>query len=313
MQATFEFQLEALTPMEGVPVLTGTAAVQEIILSYDEAGWEVISPTAVRVESVEAAEATAGQGVAWPRKSQLCFLKPKARDVTTEETQFFVEASNLYLPGPGVVDGRHRLHIRTSQGQVSELNVLVPKGLTVSAVSGPIGSWQFDADSGRLKLGVEPSQSQAFDVMIETQRGLDPLPADVNLAPLKVAEAIGEVGLVGIAFGPEAQPEKLEATGMSAVNLGDFDASLISNKQAVLHRVYRYGAESGELIARVAPVDPEVRVVSKQVLSLGDERVVLAVNFAAEISRAGLFQLSFPLADWTRSRVADRRRAASLG
>ncbi len=84
---------------------------------------------------------------------------------------------------------------------------------------------------------------------------------------------------------------------MSAVNLGDFDASLIPNKQAVLHRVYRYGAEGGELAVRVAPVDSEVRVVSKQVLSLGDERVVLGVNFAAEISRAGLFQLSFPLPD----------------
>ncbi len=48
---------------------------------------------------------------------------------------------------------------------------------------------------------------------------------------------------------------------------------------------------------RVVPVAPEVRVVSKQVLSLGDERVVLGVNFVAEISRAGLFQLSFPLPD----------------
>jgi len=84
---------------------------------------------------------------------------------------------------------------------------------------------------------------------------------------------------------------------MSAVNLGDFDAGLITDEQAVLHRVYRYGAEGGELALRVAPVDPEVRVVSKQVLSLGDERVVLGVNFAAEISRAGLFQLSFPLPD----------------
>ncbi len=71
-----------------------------------------------------------------------------------------------------------------SQGQVSQLNVLVPKGLTVSEVIGPVGSWQFDADSGRLKLEIEPAQSQAFDVLIDTQRGLDPLPADVNLAPL---------------------------------------------------------------------------------------------------------------------------------
>jgi len=296
-EATFEFQLEALKPIEGIPVLTGTAAVQQINLSYDEDGWDVFSPNAVRVEPVEAAAGTTQANVLLGPGNASLLLKPKARDVTTEETQFFVEASNLYLPGPGVVDGRHRLHIRTSQGQVTELNVLVPKGLTVSTVSGPVGSWQFDADSGRLKLEIEPAQSQAFDVMVDTQRGLHPLPADVNLAPLKVADANGQVGLVAIAFGPDAQPEKAEPKTMSAVNLGDFDASLMSNKQAVLHRVYRYGAEGGELALRVAPVDSEVRVYSKQVLSLGDERVVLGVNFAAEISRAGLFQLSFPLPD----------------
>lgn len=296
-EATFEFQLEAVKPTEGVAVLTGTAAVQEIDLTYDEAGWDVVSPTAVRVESVEAAPETTQVKVLFgPGKTSL-ILKPQVRDVTMEETQYFVEASNLYLLGPGVVDGHHRLHIRTSQGQVTELNVLVPKGLTVSAVSGPVGSWQFDADSGQLKLDIEPAQSQTFDVMIDTQRGLDPLPADVTLAPLKVMEANGEVGLVAVAFGPDAQPETLEPKVMSAVNLGDFDASLIVNKDAVLHRVYRYGADGGELALRVAPVDSEVRVLSKQVLSLGDERVVLGINFAAEITRAGLFQLSFPLPD----------------
>jgi len=321
-QATFEFQLEALKPMEGVPVLTGTAAVQEIHLSYDEAGWDIFSPTAVRVEAVEAAAGTTEAKVLLGPGEASLLLKPKARDVTMEETQFFVEASNLYLLGPGVVDGRHRIHIRTSQGRISELNVLVPKGLTVSEVSGPVGSWQFDADSGRLKLGIEPTESQAFDLLINTQRGLDPLPTDVDLAPLQVSGANGEVGLVAIAFGPDAQPEKSEPNLMSAVNLGDFDARLIPSKEAVLHRVYRYGAEGGELALRVAPVDSEVRVVSKQVLSLGDERVVMGVNFAADISRAGLFQLSFPLPDgfevesltgaalhhWAEIREGDQRK-----
>ena len=296
-RATFEYQLEAIKPMEGLPVLTGTAAVHEINLSYDEAGWDVFGSTAVRVEHVAAeGDRTQAKVLLGPGTASL-MLKPKARDVAAEKTQFFVEASNLFLPGPGVVDGRHRLNIRISQGQVSELNVLVPTGLTVSAVTGPVGSWQFDADTGGLKLEIEPAQSQTFDVIIETQRGLDPLPADVSLAPLRVVDANGEVGLVAIAFGPEAQPEKLEPNVMSVVNLGDFDASLMPNQQAVLHRVYRYGADGGELAVRVAPVASEVRVISKQVLSLGDERVVLAVNFAVDISRAGLFQLSFPLPD----------------
>ncbi|TWT94622.1 hypothetical protein [Stieleria varia] len=293
--ATFEYQLEAVKPADGVNVLTGVAAHQELNLRYDEAGWDVFGTTAVQIEQVESDDdITQARVLLGPGNASLQ-LKPQARDVTSEETQFFVEASNLYLPGPGVVDGRHHLHVRTSQGQVSGLTVMIPTGLTVSTVNGPIGSWQFDADSGALKLEIEPAQSAAFDVTIETQRGLDPLPTDVNLSPVKVADASGEVGSVAIAFGPDAQPETLSATDMSAVNLGDFDASLIPESQAVLHRVYRYGTDGGELAVRVTPVEPEVRVVSKQALSLGDERVVLSVNFAAEITRAGLFQLSFPL------------------
>lgn len=294
--ATFEYQLEAIT-LTAVPVLTGSAAVQTIDLNYDEAGWDVSGSTAIRVEQLEADSVTTKAKILLGPGTASIVLKPKARDVSAETTQFFVEASNLFLPGPGVVDGRHQLNIRTSQGQVSELNVLVPDGLTVSAVSGPVGSWQFDADSGGLKLEIEPAQSQPFSILIETQRGLEPLPADVSLAPLRVADANGEVGLVAIAFGSEAQPETLTAEAMSAVNLSDFDASLMPKQSAVLHRVYRYGAEGGELFVRVTPVASEVRVISKQVLSLGDERVVLAVNFAAGISRAGLFQLSFPLPD----------------
>lgn len=320
--AEFQYQLEAANPIEGVPVLTGPAAVQSIQLSYDEAGWQVTCGSAVRIEPFEANEdATVASVLLGPGPGAI-ILRPRARDVASEETQFFVESSNLYLPSPGVIDGRHRLSIRTAQGQVAELSVMVPDGLTVSEVSGPVGSWQFDADSGRLKLELEPVQSQPFEIMVETQRSLTPLPADATLSPMTVEDANGEVGLVAIAFGPDSQPEKLDAEGMSAVNLSDFDAGLIKDKNVTLHRVYRFGADSGKLSLRIAPVQPEVRVISKQVLSLGDERVVLGVNFAAEISRAGLFQLSFPLPDgleveslsgdslhhWAELSEGDRRR-----
>lgn len=295
--AKYEYQLEAIQVMNGLPVLTGTAAVQEISLNYDEAGWEVIGPAAMRIEPLETTdEATAAKILLGPGTGQL-ILKPKTRDVTAEKTQFFVEASNLYLPGPGVVDGRHRLNVRTSQGQVSALQVQVPLGLTVSSVTGPVRSWQFDADTGGLSLAIEPAQSQPFEVLIETQRGLDPLPTDITLAPLRVTGTNGEVGSVAVAFGPEVRPEKVEPKIMTIVNPGDFDATLITNPQAALHCVYRYGTDGGELAVRVAPVASEVRVTSKQVLSLGDERILLACNFAVEITRAGLFQLSFALPD----------------
>jgi hypothetical protein len=297
-QATFEYQLPVADFSAAIALPTGPAAVQSIEATYDRPGWDFVSAAAVKIERKPGtATSSAATLLLRPGAGAAVSLSPKARDVKAEETRYFVEAAQLYLPGPGVLDGAHKIQIRPSQGIVSSLSLKVPAGLTVSEVSGPVGSWQFDAETGALAIGIEPAQSQAFAIQVETQRGLEPLPVDIELAPLRVAGASGEVGLVALAFGPDAQPEKAEATGMSAVNLGDFDASLLPGDQVVLHRVFRYGAEDGSIALRAAPVAPEVRVTSRQVLSIGDERVVLGVNFTAEITRAGLFQLSFPLPD----------------
>jgi len=296
-EAAFEYLLEVTDVAVGFPLPTGPAAVQRITVGYDRKGWELVSPGAVRIEPLPAAadgNESKARLLLGPQGAHIS-LKPETRDVTTEESRFFVETSNLYLPGPGVVDGRHRLHVRPSRGQVKRLSLRIPEGLTVSEVRGPVGSWQFDADTRVLRIAVEPAKSQTFDLFVDTQGGLDPLPAELVLSPLRIQGAAGEVGLLALAFGPDAQPEKATSDTLSAVNLGDFDATLLSGEQATLHRVYRYGTEGGSLHLRVAPVAPEVRVTAKQVLSLGDERVVLGIDLLAEITRAGLFQLSFPL------------------
>ncbi|MFG0290126.1 MAG: hypothetical protein ACF8CQ_18240 [Rhodopirellula sp. JB044] len=320
-RASFEYQLEAVDAMKSIPVLTGAASVAKVDVSLDVAGWEIFCDAAVMIEQDKDSDKTSGSVLLGPGKAAIV-LKPKARDVASEETRFFVEASNLYRPGPGVVDGRHRFQIRPSQGQVSELNCTVPEGLTVSRVAGPVSAWQFDADLGRLHLQITPSQSAPFSVTVDTQRSLEALPADLTLSPMRVLDAGGEVGLLAIAFGPDAQPEKATPTKMSAVNLGDFDSEIMWQKSDVLHRVFRYGADGGSVQLRVVPVQPDVRVVTQQALSLGDERIVLNVNSLVDITRAGLFQLSFPLPDglevetisgdalhhWSETNEDDRRQ-----
>lgn len=297
IEATFQFQVEIVDLKAGFLLPTGPAAVQEIRATYDRPDWIFSSEAAVQVKTIQDEKASSAILLLAPQAKTTIQLHPKARDVASEETHFFTEVSNLYIPNPGVIDGRHKIHIRPAQGQVSSLTIQIPEGITVSEVTGPIGAWQFDADSRNLELSIEPAQAESFDIIVETQRGLDPLPTDAALEPLRVMNAAGEVGLLAIAFSGDAQPEKAESETMSPVNLGDFSAELLPNDKTVLHRVYRYGSEGGSLALRVAPVAPEVRVASKQILSLGDERVVLAVNFLADVTRAGLFKLSFPLPD----------------
>jgi hypothetical protein len=297
--ASFEFQFEAIQPASGIPVLTGGAALQQIELGYDEANWEVVCLSAARIESLPVDQpgdsAVARVKMLLGPGPASVILRPQARDLTTEATQFFVEGAGLYSIGPGVVEGKHRFKIRASQGRVKELNLSIPGGITVSSVDGPVSSWQFDADASLLKLQIDSTALSEFAVAVETQRSLDALPTEVQLSPVRVEGAGGEVGLIAIAFGSEAQPENVQAESLSLVNLGDFDVGMVTNPQTTLHRVYRYGAEGGSLSVQVSPVSPEVRVGSKQVVSFGDERVVLGINFVTEISRTGVFQLSFAL------------------
>lgn len=300
-RATFEMSVK--DQARGIPVPTGPAAVQRIAVELDEGGWEFTSPSAVRVvqQTGLGADRSGATLVLGPGASPKIALRPKRRDIAAEATQYFVEVANLYMPGPGVVNGRHRVTVRPAQGQVSSLELDVPEGYTVGEVgNGPVGTWRFDPTKRKLYVAIEPAQQGNFQFDVETQLGTEALPVKLALAPLRVAGAAGEVGMLALAFGGDAQPENLRPEGLSPVNPEDFDAGLIPESKdkrpvAVVQQVYRYGKEGGTLALTVAPVAPEVRLTTKQVLSMGDDRLVMAVDLNVAITRAGLFKLSFAL------------------
>lgn len=300
LSATFAYEMQVGEDVDRFSLATGPGAVQQVTIKFDETGWEFDSTSAMRVVNVAGQDGgSSAELLLAPLASAEIVRRPIARDVKSEKTQFYTEVSNLFLPSPGVIDGVHRIAVRPSQGEVSDISLTLPPGFTATDVmSGPVGKWQFDAETRVLNVVIEPAQASPFSLVVTTQSGLDPLPADSSLAPVAVTGSAGEVGLVALAFGSEAQPEKAEPDGMSAVNLTDFDSRLIPDRQGgkpVLHRVLRYGQAGATLALRVAKVEPELRVASIQVLSIGDERVTLKNDFDADISRAGLFQMSFPL------------------
>ena len=299
--AKFEMPADDLT--KGFNLPTGPAAMQRITVELDQPGWEFTSPMAVRVQPLaDASGKKSGATLALgPDGAAVINLRPKRRDIAAEATKFFAEISNLYVPGPGVVNGWHRVTIRPSQGQVAELDLDVPKGLTVSEVrGGPVGEWRFDPKERKLHVAVEPRQSEAFRFDVETQLGTEALPVNLVLEPVRVRGAVGEVGMIALAFGGDAQPENVQPAGVSAVNPEDFDGRLIprfkdGQPAAVVQQVFRYGRTGGSVALKVSPVAPEVRVATKQVFSLGDDRLVVSVDFDVAITRAGLFKLSFVL------------------
>ena len=158
----------------GIAPPTGPAATQRVTLDLDQGGWEFVSPLAVQIQTTpNLGEGRSGATlVLSPEGTAVISLRPKRRNASQEATQFFAEASNLFLPGPGVVDGYARVTVRPAQGRVAELDLDIPKGFTVGEVSGgPVGTWRFDSQRGRLHLTIEPAQTEPFKFNVETQLG----------------------------------------------------------------------------------------------------------------------------------------------
>jgi hypothetical protein len=313
-RAKFEMPVPDLAA--GLPLPTGPAALQRVTIDLDQAGWDFFVATAVQVlptPGLPAGHSGATLTLAPDDGTVLKSLKfasdgsaviefkPRQRNLSAEATQFFAEANNLYLPGPGVVNGYARITVRPAQGRVSELEIEIPKNFTVGEVSGgPVGAWRFDPEKRRLHVAVEPAQTGAFRFNLEMQLGTGALPHDLTLEPLRIIGASGEVGMIALAFAGDAQPEGVRPENLSPVNTQDFEPALIPRGRdgqplAAVQQAWRYGREGGRVNLKVAPVAAEVRVASRQVFSLDDDRLVIAADLNVAITRVGLFQLSFVL------------------
>lgn len=294
-----EFEVPLADPAQGWNLPGGPAAVRRVTLRWDQGGWEFFCPAAAKIQTLAGLtkDESGASIVLGPVDVVKIQARAKQRDAESEETRFFSEVANLFLPGPGVVHGRHRVAIRPAQGRVSTLTLRVPAGFTVSDVAdGPVGAWRFDPAKNELILNVEPAQTQGFSFLVETQRGAGALPVDLELEALRVHGAAVDVGLLGMAFGEEAQPEAVTSEGLSRVNPGDFDAALLPRNRegqplAILHHAFRYSAATAKARLKVTAVAPELRAETWQLVSLGEDRLVVSADLSVMITRAGVFRL----------------------
>jgi hypothetical protein len=149
-------------------------------------------------------------------------------------------------------------------------------------------------------VALTPAQSKPFAVTVTSQWATSPLPFERSAGLLVLEGAAGQIGLAGVATGPEVQLDEVKAEGFSAINLEDYPAEVVQHAAArasglTLRRAYRYTAMEGRLTLKAAAVEPDVRVDSQQTLSLGEDRTVLAATLGVEVLRAGIFRFSFEL------------------
>jgi hypothetical protein len=126
------------------------------------------------------------------------------------------------------------------------------------------------------------------------------LPFEQSVGLLSVANAANQIGVLGVATGNDVQLDTVTAENFSPINLEDFPGDVAPPLAAqipglTVRRAFRYSDAKATASLKASPVEPDVRVETQDTLSLGEDRTVLASGATVEITRAGIFKLSFVL------------------
>ncbi|MDB6152734.1 MAG: hypothetical protein JWL90_1187 [Chthoniobacteraceae bacterium] len=314
----FDIELQYQVPVtkkeaeSGFVLPTQFGLVNQVTLTLANLDMDVVSAEAVSIEQKTAGKETIATLVLSPANDIWIGWKPRSRDVAREKPVFYAEFTQLYAPTAGVVEGVHHAAIRPAQGELAELVFIVPKGATITDVFDPasiaapdqkapasvVSQWRFDPDTGKLRVTLVPAQSRPFSLIIHSQIATGPLPVTQTVGLVSVENAAGQIGLFGIATGNEVQLDTVTAETFSPINFEDFpsdDAAVLQIPGLTVRRAFRYSDIKATVSLKASAVEPDVRVESQDTLSLGEDRALLAVNATVEITRAGIFKLSFTL------------------
>ena len=298
----YETRMKHSNGMWGFTVPTQPAMVNLLSLEMRGQELEVTSTDAVSLKHTFTKDRINTIDLVLPPKPNVRVnWEPKARDESIEKPVFYAEFQQLFIPTAGIVAGVHDLKVRLAQGQLSELTIAVPDGITVTdATSKLVNSWRFDPEVGTLQIQFSAPQKATFDLRVRSQQTAGAFPYEKTLGLLGVNGAAGELGLAGLGTSSEVQLDSASVDGLAPINLEDFPEAMAQSVQGefaglTVRRAYRYSGRAAGLTLTASAVQPDIRITSSQRLSLGEDRSVLLVNLATRITRAGVFKLSFVL------------------
>ncbi len=313
IKVTYQLPVSKKDSESGIVLPVPYGLINRLNLTLENLDVDAFSPQAVSVERKNVGTNTVASMVLSPAPDIWIGWKPRSRDVKREKAVFYAEISQLYVPTAGVIEGAQMVSIRPAQGELTDLVLEVPAGATVTDVlnasrveeanskseSNPLVSlWRFDPDTRKLRITLSRPHSRPFALLVRTQIPTGTLPFEHSMGLLSADGAAGQIGLLGIATGNEVQLDGVIAEGFSPINLEDFPGSVAASLQAqipglTVRRAFRYGDPRVVASVKASAVEPDVRVETQDTLSLGEDRTVLATTAVVDITRAGIFRLSF--------------------
>ncbi len=269
-------------------------------LTLPETGLDVRSEQAVLFATREEDNSTVAEAVYGPARTIRLHWRPRMRRMDREPVVFFSEVHALALLRPGLAETLYGVRCQIAQGEIRDLKIRVPAGMTVTAAETPrLATWSFDPAERLLEIVLDRPVTGELKLWARAQIACDGLPYEANIGVLETLGATRQRGTLALAA-PESVQVRLEAfEGMTPMNLEDFSEPMLAMAvgkpesgadRPVARRAFRYHrpAEASARF-RAEQVPPEIRVRESGALTLADERIALATRLRLSVAKAGVF------------------------
>jgi hypothetical protein len=277
-----------------------------VALKLPESGLDVQSESAVVFKSEEKKNTTEVEAVLGPVSTATFTWRPRARKTKLEETVFYAEANTFVGLQPGVVDLTSVIRYQIAQGEIKELKVCVPAGMSVTAVKArDLATWSFDPDKRMLNAILEKPVSDDFSLTVIAQVACEGLPYSAALGAMQVMDASRQRGAIAVAAPDTIQVKVENIKGLNPMNIEDFSTEAVAMAKTeatrlrgalAVRRAFRYDQpEQVSATVQTERVLPEIRITESGTLSIADERIVLATKLGVSVAKSGIFSLEFSM------------------
>ena len=298
--AHFGYELALSRDARGMELPTGNAAADVVTVSVARFDSRLSAEGEVTLSPLPAEGATQrGMVVFKPLETRRILWNPRERDRSGELLALYAESADLYVPAAGTIEGFHEITLTPAQGEFSRAEIRIPEGFSVSRADGAaIRRWNFGRDNV-LTVLLDSKKSEPVSLTVRTQAPLD-VEKPQHFAALEILNCAESVRTVGVATGDDLQVDECAAPGLVVVDEKEFPASLRERAAeaapgAQLRRAFRSVSGETAFCVDLSEVKPNLRITTKDVLVLNHDKVTFTSDVTAEVSRADVFSLSFPL------------------
>ncbi|MDP6112353.1 MAG: hypothetical protein QGG53_10845, partial [Planctomycetota bacterium] len=301
-KGTHKIQVELLTPLSepdengarrfSLPV--PLAVRNQVSLTLPANDMDVKSQSAIRLEVSETKTSTTVDAIFGPGDAIHFQWQPRSREVKLEEPVFYGEIDSLISLDTGVADCHHLVRLKIAQGELREFTALIPEAMSVTEIEGEgIGAWRFDPATHEVHIKTKTPRTGPFSCRLRTQIPLDTLPAQVEVAAVRIPDAERERWTMGLHTSDSVYISVDEFP--QRMNVDDFTrdaAALLHCRSGVqLQHAYRFLQAEDVVKLQVHEVKPEIQAVERSSFSVADDRFAYNGQLTIRIAKAGLFSI----------------------